>query len=139
MQSSQLKPASNWLPTLASSQAQTATAHSLKLLRPTLRAAGSELWFGWNPRRKTDPVDVLFRSQELPTDSVVVKANWRDNPWFPAVLEQERQDCMRMDPDQYDHIWEGGYVTVADGAYFAKQLTKARAEGRIGLVLSLIY
>jgi phage terminase large subunit len=37
-------------------EAQTATLHSLNLLRPTLRASGSQLWFGWNPRRKTDPV-----------------------------------------------------------------------------------
>ena len=115
-------------------EAQTATAHSMNLLRPTMRAAGSELWFGWNPRRKTDPVDVMFRGPEKPTGSVVVRANWRDNPWFPAELEQERQDCMRMQPDQYDHIWEGGYITVVEGAYFAKQLTQARAQGRIGRV-----
>lgn len=37
-----------------------------------------------------------------------------------------------MQPDQYDHIWEGGYITVVDGAYFAADLTKARADGRIG-------
>lgn len=115
-------------------EAQTGTAHSLSLLRPTMRAPGSELWFGWNPRRKTDPVDVLFRGAETPTGAVVVKANWRDNPWFPAELEQERQDCMRMQPDQYDHIWDGGYISVVDGAYFAKQLTQARQQGRIGRV-----
>jgi hypothetical protein len=44
----------------------------------------------------------------------VVKANWRDNPWFTAELEQERLDCLRMQPDQYDHIWEGGYITFAE-------------------------
>lgn len=115
-------------------EAQTGTAHSLSLLRPTMRAPGSELWFGWNPRRKTDPVDVMFRGAEKPTGAVVVKANWRDNPWFPAELEQERQDCMRMQPDQYDHIWDGGYIAVVDGAYFAKQLTQARQQGRIGRV-----
>ena len=115
-------------------EAQTGTAHSLSLLRPTMRAPGSELWFGWNPRRKTDPVDVMFRGEEKPTGSVVVKANWRDNPWFPAELEQERLDCMRMQPDQYDHIWDGGYIAVIDGAYFAKQLTQARQQGRIGRV-----
>lgn len=115
-------------------EAQTATAHSLNLLKPTMRAAGSELWFSWNPRRKTDPVDEMFRGEEKPTGAVVVKANWRDNPWLTQELIQERLDCLRMQPDQYDHIWEGGYVTVIEGAYFAKQISQARLEGRIGRV-----
>lgn len=115
-------------------EAHTATMHSVNLLRPTIRAKGSEIWFSWNPRRKTDPVDAMFRGEEIPTDAVVVKANWRDNPWFTAELELERQDCLRMQPDQYDHIWEGGYVSVADGAYFAKDIALARQERRIGRV-----
>lgn len=112
-------------------EAQTATAHSLNLLRPTLRATGSELWFSWNPRRKTDPVDVMLRGAEVPTGSVVIKANWQDNPWFTAELEQERLDCLRMQPEQYDHIWDGGYVSVIEGAYFAKHIVAARNENRI--------
>lgn len=115
-------------------EAQAATLHSLSLLRPTLRAPGSELWFSWNPRRKTDPVDVMLRGPERPTGAVVVKANWRDNPWFTAELEQERQDCVRMSPEQYDHIWEGGYVSVVEGAYYAKSLIEARQQGRLGRV-----
>lgn len=115
-------------------EAQTATNHSLNLLRPTIRAPSSELWFSWNARRKTDPVDVMLRGAELPTGAQVVKANWRDNPWFTPELEQERLDCLRMQPDQYDHIWEGGYITTASGAYFAKGLAQARVDGRIGRV-----
>ena len=115
-------------------EAQTISANSLNLLRPTIRATGSEIWASWNARRKTDPVDLMFRGAEIPTGAVVVKANWRDNPWFTAELEQERLDCLRMQPDQYDHIWEGGYVTVASGAYFAKQLAECKAQGRIGVL-----
>lgn len=115
-------------------EAQTATARSLSLLRPTLRAAGSELWFSWNPRRKTDPLDVLLRGQQIPTGSTVVRANWQDNPWFTAELEQERQDTLRIEPDQYAHIWDGDYVTTLTGAYFAEGLAKAREEGRIGFL-----
>lgn len=115
-------------------EAQTATQRSLDLLRPTIRASGSQLWFGWNPRHKKDPVDAMFRGIELPTGSIVVKANWRDNPWFTPELEQERLDCLRMQPDKYDHIWEGGYEQIHEGAYYAKSLIEARAQGRIGRV-----
>lgn len=115
-------------------EAQTASKRSLNLLTPTIRADNSELWFSWNARLKSDPVDVMLRGSERPTGAVVVEANWRDNPWFNSVLEQERLDCKRMQPDQYDHIWEGGYITIAAGAYYAKSLIAAKAEGRIGRV-----
>ncbi|RQO57044.1 PBSX family phage terminase large subunit [Variovorax sp. KBW07] len=115
-------------------EAQTATQNSLDLLRPTIRAPGSELWFSWNARRRTDAVDMMLRGLELPTGAQVVKANWRDNPWFTAELEQERLDCLRMQPDQYDHIWEGGYVTVMSGAYYAAVINEARLQQRFGRV-----
>ena len=115
-------------------EAQTLSANSLKLLRPTIRANDSELWFSWNPRRKMDPVDVMLRQGVQPTGSIVVKANWSDNPWLPDVMKHEREDCLSNDPDQYDHIWEGGYISVADGAYYARHLAEARADGRVGFV-----
>lgn len=115
-------------------EAQTASKNSLSLLRPTLRADDSELWFSWNPRKKTDAINELLRGSPLPTGATVVRVNWSDNPWFPSVLEQERLDCLRDTPDQYDHIWEGGEVSVIDGAYYAKSLALAKSQGRIGRV-----
>ena len=115
-------------------EAQSLSARSLQLLRPTIRLEGSELWFGWNPRRKSDAVDALLRGESLPTGAAVVKANWKDNPHFPSVLEQERLDCLRIQPEQYEHVWEGGYATVLEGAYFAASLAVAKAEGRISRV-----
>jgi phage terminase large subunit len=115
-------------------EAQSLSQRSLTLLRPTIRKDGSELWFSWNRTRKNDPVDRFLTGPELPTDCRVVKANWRDNPWFPGVLAQERQDDLRNRPDQYDHIWEGDYAKVVEGAYYAAALSKARSDGHIGRV-----
>jgi len=111
-------------------EAQSLSQRSLDLLRPTIRVAGSELWFGWNPTRRSDPVDVLFRSGEPPTDSKVVHARWQTNPWWNQTLEQERLDCYNNAPDQYDHIWEGDYARILTGAYYASALTALRSEGR---------
>jgi len=115
-------------------EAQSLSARSLMLLRPTIRDEGSQLWFSWNPRRKADPVDQMLRGADLPTDSTVVRANWGDNPYFTSVLEQERQDCLRITPEQYDHIWDGGYATVLDGAYYAKSIQEAKQSNRISNV-----
>lgn len=115
-------------------EAHGATQHSINLYRPTMRSTGSQMWWSYNPRRKIDPVDVMFMGAEKPTGAVVVNANWRDNPWFTDELEQERLDCLRMQPDQYGHIWEGEYVSVVSGAYFAQCLTQAKGERRIGFI-----
>jgi phage terminase large subunit len=112
-------------------EAQTLSQTSLNMLTPTIREDGSELWFSWNPRRRSDPVDARFRGAELPTGAAIVRANWSDNPWFPNVLKDERKDCLRLTPDQYDHIWEGGYATVLAGAYYAQALAQAKLDKRI--------
>ena len=72
--------------------------------------------------------------QKKPDNAVVVKANWRDNPWFPAVLDEERRLDLEIYPERYRHIWEGDYATAFEGAYFAKALELAKQEGRIGHV-----
>lgn len=115
-------------------EAQTLSGRSLTMLRPTLRKSGSELWFSWNPRRKSDPVDAFFRGENRTARAAVVRANFGDNPWFPHELEAERREDLEKRPDQYDHIWDGGYARVTEGAYFAADLAAARKENRIGNV-----
>lgn len=90
-------------------EAQNASEKSLTLLRPTIRKPGSQLWFAWNPDLATDPIDVLLRGTELPHDSIVVEANYMDNPWFPEELRQEMEFDKRRDPDKYAHVWLGQY------------------------------
>lgn len=111
-------------------EAQMLSHRSLALLRPTIRSAESQIWASWNPRRKGDAIDEFFRMKK-PRGAVAVPVNWRDNPWFPQVLEEERQADLTLYPDRYEHIWEGGYARALEGAYFARQLSEAKAEGRI--------
>jgi phage terminase large subunit len=114
-------------------EAQTLSARSLSLLRPTIRTEKSELWASWNPRRRSDAIDDFFRTRK-PEGAVIVNANWRDNPWFPAVLEEERKLDLSRYPDRYEHIWEGDYIRAFEGAYFATMLSEARVQGRIGKI-----
>ena len=95
-------------------EAQTLGSKSLRLLRPTIRKPGSELWFSWNPRHETDPVDEFFRGGQPHPDAICVEVNWRDNPWFPGVLDDERRHDERAYPDLYEHVWEGGYEIITE-------------------------
>jgi phage terminase large subunit len=114
-------------------EAQTLSERSLTLLRPTIRTAGSEIWASWNPRRKTDAIDNFLRTLK-PPGAIVIQANWKDNPWFPDVLKEERKIDLESYPERCPHIWDGEYATAFEGAYFATLLAKAKQDGRIGKV-----
>ena len=95
-------------------EAQTLSARSLELLRPTIREEGSEIWASWNPRHPTDAIDEFFASN--PKNAVCVKVNYDDNPYFPNVLEDERLQDQKTNPHRYRHIWLGDYEPAAIGA-----------------------
>lgn len=88
-------------------------------LEPTIRADGSEIWVIWNPETEGSPVDKRFRGPELPPRCMVVEMNHEDNPWFPAVLEEQRITQRRLlDPDTYAWIWDGAYLKQSKSSVF---------------------
>jgi phage terminase large subunit len=99
----------------------------------TVREEGAEVWVTWNPERKNSDTHKRFRAV-APNRSKIIELNWRDNPWFPSTLNRKRLDDMEKRPDSYDHVWEGDFVTVVEGAYFASALTEAKAQNRISHV-----
>ncbi len=99
-------------------EAQSISQRSLDLLRPTIRDEGSEIWAGWNPNAASDPIDMLLRSHNPPPGTVVVQANWRDNPHFPEVLRAEMEYDRQRDLDKYAHVWEGAYVQRSESKVF---------------------
>jgi phage terminase large subunit len=113
-------------------EAQTLSAISWRLLRPTIRKDGSEIWCTWNPRHDSDAVDTFFRGPHPPKDSIVIEANWRDNPWFNGTLREEMDRDRNADPEMAGHVWDGGYEIVSEGAYYARLIARAEQEGRIG-------
>lgn len=113
-------------------EAQSLSEKSLRLLRPTIRKEGSEIWFSWNPRYETDAVDAFFRGGKPRDDATVISVNWNDNPWFPSVLQVEKDSDYAADPEMASHVWGGGYEIVSEAAYYARLIAQADSEGRIG-------
>jgi len=99
-------------------EAQSLSQRSLDMLRPTMRANGSELWFTWNPNLDSDPVDRLLRGENPPPNTIVVNVNWDSNPWFPDVLREEMEYDRRRDPDKFLHVWQGDYVRNSEARVF---------------------
>jgi phage terminase large subunit len=99
-------------------EAQSLSKRSLDLLRPTIRKPDSEIWFSWNPKNPTDPVDAFLRSSPAPPGAIVVKANYSDNPWFSDVLRAEMEWDRQRDPDKYAHVWLGEYERNSEARVF---------------------
>lgn len=110
---------------------------SLKLLRPTIRAEGSEIWYSWNPETKKCAVEELLRGPKKVSNSIVVEANWRDNPYFPAELKQEMEEDRKGDTDDFNHIWEGKYKLAVTGAVYANEIRALHSGKRICKVLPI--
>lgn len=112
-------------------EAEPVTEEAWVKLIPTLREEDSELWVTWNQESKRSATNKRFGVDHGDPLTRIVEMNWRDNPWFPKILERKRLKDLAERPEQYDHIWEGGFKTVHEGAYYASDLLKARTEGRI--------
>ena len=95
-------------------EAQTISEDSLEILIPTIREPGSEIWFTWNPRWASDPVDKLFRGENgAPPNSLLIEIGHQDNPWFPDELEEKRKWDQGNNPN-YLNIWDGTYRKSGD-------------------------
>jgi len=114
-------------------EAETVSATAWDKLDPTIREEGSELWVSWNPESNLSATHQRFR-KDPPESSKIVEINWRDNPYFPKVLELVRKNDFEKRPDNYDHIWEGAFLTHHEGAYYSLEMRDANAQGRITAV-----
>lgn len=90
------------------------------IIRPSVRADNSRIVISMNPENEND---CLYRNfiNEKTRDldgAYVCNLNWRDNPYFPPVLEDERQRDLRKNVDEYNHIWEGMLREVSDRQIF---------------------
>ena len=112
-------------------EGQTVKKKSWNVLIPTIRKPSSEIWISFNPDLDTDETYTRF-IVNTPPDTHVSKINYHDNPWFPGVLEKERQHAkLTMPKEDYENIWEGVCRTSVPGAIYANEISKAHEENRI--------
>lgn len=112
-------------------EAHSVSKRSWDVLIPTIRKPNSEIWLTLNPDMDTDETYQRFIATPS-DDTFLCEINWRDNPWFPDVLNEERLKAKRiMNQEDYEHIWEGKPRTVADGAIYQHELINLYRENRV--------
>lgn len=102
-------------------EAQAVSDKSWETLIPTIRKPNSEIWISFNPKNPTDPTWQRFVMQR-DEDMLIREVSWKDNPFFPDVLEKERLKLQKNDPEAYAHVWEGKFDTRYSGSVYAKSV-----------------
>jgi len=123
-------------------EAQSISDESLKKLIPTVREAGSELWFTLNRMSSADPICKRFIvpfEAELEKNGyyeddmhMIIECNYYDNPFFPEVLENQRKwDYENLDRTEYDHIWLGKYNDHVENAIIKAEWFDAAIDAHV--------
>lgn len=115
-------------------EAQNCSRNTLKTLRPTIRAAGSQIIFTWNPKFPEDAIDEFCNQVRNEPDVLVIHVNYTDNPFLTKEVLREVELDNKNYPEDFGHIWLGEYDTSFHGHYYAKLLEDAKAEGRVSQV-----
>jgi phage terminase large subunit len=119
-------------------EANLVSKNSWDVVLPTVRRdapfgpfdQGSEFFIEFNPDLDTDETYIRFVLNP-PQDCVSVEMNWNDNPFFPDILREQKDEAYKRDPDDARTIWGGKTRKTLKGAIFAKELQLAIEEQRI--------
>lgn len=87
-------------------EAESVTDSSWRVLIPTIRKEKSEIWVTFNPAL---PTDATYKRMVLnpPARSIVRRVNYTENPFLPAVLDEEQRELFISDPEAHAHVWGG--------------------------------
>jgi len=114
-------------------EAHVISDNSWRVLIPTIREPDSEIWVEFNPELATDPTYERFITNRR-HDSLAIFMSWRDNPWFPDVLERERtqdfDDDIEDGKPTYNYVWEGKPKPAVEGAIFANEVARFERDNR---------
>lgn len=111
-------------------EAEKVSDSSWEMLIPTVRKPDSEIWVSFNTKNVTDPTYQRFVVNQN-EDMLVRRVSWADNPFFPDVLNKERERLLNSDKLAYDHIWEGEPDVRRSGTIYAQLLDKIRSKNQI--------
>jgi phage terminase large subunit len=82
------------------------TEEQWKVINPTIRKQGSEIWIIFNPDNYMDFVYQKFVI-EPDEDTLVRQINWQENPFLSETMLKVISDAYRDDPEEAKYIYGG--------------------------------
>lgn len=114
-------------------EASVVSRRSLTILLPTIRKAGSEIWFSLNPDLETDAVYQDFIVNP-PKGAFVCKTSYHDNNWLSEESRQKIETLKERDYDTFYHVYEGATRSTVEGAIYKQEIQAMERDGRIRAV-----
>ena len=87
-------------------EAHNLTEDQWKILEPTIRKEGSEVWVIFNPKFATDFAYQRFVVNP-PPKTVVRKINYTENPFLSRTMMKIIEAAKEEDPEEFEHIYLG--------------------------------
>lgn len=107
-------------------EAHAFSQETIDVVIPTFRASGYKLYFTANPQSSADPFSKRFilpflaelNERQIYEDDMhlIIKMNWRDNPWHKELEPQRLWDFENLSRAKYDWIWEGAFNDSVEDA-----------------------
>lgn len=88
------------------------------ILKPSVRSDNSKIILTFNPHKRKDIIYQDFVENEPPDYSYIKFLSYRDNEYFPEVLNRERLNDFKRDKEKYEHIWEGKLKILSKAQVF---------------------
>ena len=109
-------------------EADQISLESWRIIIPTMRVKGWNIWASWNPALPSTPVEVIFNEEKH--RAILRTVTYKDNPWLDdsKIEEAER---MKVDSlEDYMHIYMGSYRPTGDNTVISLR-TVMEAQNRI--------
>jgi hypothetical protein len=106
-------------------EAENITDLSIKILHATIfRNKGAQVWYIWNPRYPTDPVEKLMSERQGRDGVFTEHFTYEDNPFWTEEMELERLEVLEVSQDQHDWVFGGQYLSEGSMRLFSYNLIK---------------
>jgi phage terminase large subunit len=115
-------------------EAHNLTEEQWKVLEPTIRKEGSQVWVVFNPKLATDFAYKRF-VLDPPPNTIVRKINYDENPFLSETMRQLIDAAKAEDYDGYLHIYEGVPRQDDDGVIIKRSWIAAAIDAHKTLQL----
>jgi phage terminase large subunit len=113
-------------------EAHNLTETQWKVLEPTIRKAGSQVWVIFNPKLATDFAYKRFVVNP-PPNTVVRKINYDENPFLSGTMLKIIDAARAEDQDEFDHVYGGEPLQDDDGVIIKRSWIMASIDAHKAL------
>lgn len=116
-------------------EAHNLTEDQWKILEPTIRKEGSQIWIVFNPRLATDFAYKRFVTNP-PPNTIVRKINYDENPFLSKTMRDIIEAAREEDPDEFAHVYLGQPKMDDEGVIIQRKWIMAALDAHKALKFS---